>query len=76
MTTNRATVMAGMGSSITKLGKLNHLSKMRWLTSGVAIEMAATPAAVNHRLPCAQRTAFSCKAPSLFMISQPAPSRQ
>ena len=58
------------------LGKENHLAKMLGLTSGVAIEMAATPAMVNHRLARAQRTACSCKAPSDLMMSQPAPSRQ
>ena len=55
---------------------LTRMSKIRALTSGVASEIAATPAAVNHRLPRAQATALSCSAPSVFMMSQPAPSRQ
>ena len=66
--------MAGIGSSITTFGKLNHLSKTDALTSGVASEIAPTPAAVSHRLPRAQATACSCRAPSVLRISQPAPS--
>src|SRR6187551_473193 len=76
MTPNSTAVAAGIGSSNTMFGNENHLAKIVGLTSGVATEIAATPAMVNHKLPRAQRTARSCNSPSDLMMSQPAPSRQ
>jgi hypothetical protein len=55
-------------------GSANHLSNTRVLTHGVASDTAATPSAVNHRLPRAQSMARCCRAPSVFMMSQVAPS--
>jgi len=40
------------------------------LTSGVATEIAAMPAAASHRLRRAQATARRCSSPSVFMSSQ------
>lgn len=56
------------------LGNANHLSNTRVLTHGVAADTAATPSAVNHKVPRAHCTARSCSAPSVFMISHVAPS--
>jgi hypothetical protein len=42
--------MAGIGRSISRFGKLNHLSKILRLTQGVATEIAITPAAAHPTL--------------------------
>ena len=76
ITKNSTKVMSGIGSSMMTLGKLNHFSKIRGLAHGVPIEIATTPRAVSHRLRLAHSTALSCKAPSVFMMSQLAPSRR
>ena len=50
MTAKSAAVTVGIGNNISTYGKLNHLSNMRGLIHGVAIEIATTPRAVNQRL--------------------------
>src|SRR6266853_879227 len=68
--TNSTAVISGTGASSTMLGNENHLWNTKLLTSGVATEMAAMPAAASHRLRRAQATARRCSSPSVFMSGQ------
>ena len=56
------------------MGTLNHLSITAGFTSGVAAEMATSASATGHSARRAHTTARCCNSPSVFMISQPAPS--
>ncbi len=57
-----------------KAGSANHFSRTVSLTQGVAIEISAMPSTSGGQAIFAQRTARFCSAPSVFMISQAAPS--
>jgi len=67
-------VIIGIGQTPIRFSRLNHLSKMRSLRSGVASDTAATPVAVSTVLRSAQGMTFRCSASELLAISQQAPS--
>ena len=71
-----ATLISGIGISAKKVSTENHFLKMTVLMNGVATDTAAMPKALTTRAPRAQPTAARCRRPSVFRISQPAPSRQ
>ena len=71
---NNANVIAGIGSNIIILGKLNHFLKISGLTPGVKIDIAIMLANMNHKLVRAHVTAFNCNSRSDFIISQLAPN--
>ena len=77
--TTRATmsempVVSGITISAMIAGSSNQRSRTVWLIQGVASEISSMPITTGHQASLAQRTAFSCSAPSVFMISQAAPS--
>ena len=72
--TSAASVISGIGSSAISSGMANHLLRTVLLTSGVASEISPMPTTTGAHASLAQRTARRCRSPSVFMISQPAPS--
>ena len=66
--------LSGIGIKPNTSGTLNHFATTPGFTSGVAAEIATSAKPMGHNTRAAQRTACVCNSPSVFMISQPAPS--
>jgi len=72
--TSAASVTSGMGSSAMNSGMLNQRSRTVALTSGVAMDTRPMPSTTGAQARLAQRTAWACSSPSVFITSQQAPS--
>ena len=66
--------MIGMGSRAMNSGMMNHLLRTVRLTSGVATEIKPMPSTTGAQAFLAHSTAWRCKSPSVFMMSQAAPN--
>ena len=69
----RRKVHAGVRSAMID-GSSNHRCRTVSLIHGVAIEIRSSPPHIGAHAMRAQRTARSCSSPSVFMMSQVAPS--
>ena len=72
--TSAMAVVSGMASSAMMAGSSNQRSRTVALIHGVASEISTMPPTTGHQASLAHRMALRCRSPSVFMISQAAPS--